>query len=788
MVNTLTKKLIRDLWALKAQVITIALVVASGISVLISAFSTYESLRQAQSQFYTKYHFAEIFADLKRAPNYLDKQLNTISGVSQTETRIIYDVILNLPDLAEPASGRFISLPDKNAPLLNQLYLRQGRWIDATQNNEILVNESFAQAHHLKPGDHIKALLQRHLQDLQIVGIVLSPEYIYAIQENSLLPDNEHFGIFWMNRSALEAAVGMQGAFNNIVLTLAPNGNKNLIIETLNKLFASYGILAAYDRNDQISDRFVTNEIKQQKILATSIPPIFLIVASFLLNIVANRLVTKQREQIATLKSLGYSNWTISMYYLKFVLVIVILGAITGTVLGIWLGQRMTVLYSEYFRFPSFNFQFSWWIPLIGVLISLMAAGSGVLNAIRVVTKLAPAEAMRPPSPTSYHKLFFEQFKLFNLLSPSTKIILRYLFRRPIRSFTTSFSVALSVAIIVLGLFWGDAIRYIIDNQFLKSKKEDALITFTEPIPDQALLELQHIKGIIFAEGYRIAPARISFQHYSYLTGIFGIPENSQLKLLLDNSSRVMPIPLHGILMSNMLAEKLHAKLGDKIRVEILVGTRATTEMQLLGLVNDYIGEALYTNINTVNRLLSEDRLITNAGITIDSHYTKSVYNELKNLTNISSVTVKQLLIDSFENTFAKHILVFTTFLACFAIVITVGVIYNSTRISLAERTWELATLRVLGFTIGEVSKILLGEIMIEILLSIPMGFLIGYFLARLALYWMQTDWFKIPLIIEPKTYAFAAFITLFSGVVSAYLVQRKVKQFDLVSVLKVTD
>lgn len=413
MVTALNKKLWRDVLKLRSQIITIALVVCSGVSVLIASVNTYVSLRNAQQEFYSEYHFADVFASLKRAPDYLEKRITEISGVSRVETRIVKDVVLDLPWMLEPAVGRFISISNKNKSGLNQLFLRQGRWLNSNRYDEILVNESFANNHNLKPGDRIIALLNGHREQLKIVGVVLSPEYVYAIRGEDLLPDNRHFGIFWIDRKALSTAFGMQGAFNDISIKLAPNASEQLVMAQLERMFHSYGLTIAYSRKDQVSDRFVTNEIKQQKIIATYIPPVFLLVAAFLLNLVTGRLVSKEREQIATLKALGYGDLAIAYHYIKIILIIIVIGSLAGVSLGAWFGNLMTELYTEYFRFPKFSYLFSNWAAVIGILVCLLAALLGTLRAIYQVINLMPAVAMKPPAPIVYRATSIEKIKFF---------------------------------------------------------------------------------------------------------------------------------------------------------------------------------------------------------------------------------------------------------------------------------------------------------------------------------------------------------------------------------------
>ncbi|RUR16257.1 ABC transporter permease [Legionella sp. km535] len=788
MVKSLNKKLFRDLFKLKGQVITIALVVCSGISVLISSFSTYQSLSQAQQTFYSDYHFAHVFASLKRAPVSMHKRIEEIPGVSQVETRIVEDVTLDLPWLQEPAIGRFISIPDARPSHLNQLFLRKGRFLEAGKANEILVNEGFAEAHSIKPGDHIYALLNGHRQLLRIVGIVLSPEYVYAIRGEDLLPDNKHFGVFWMNHKALSAAFGMQEGFNDISLTLAPNASEQLVRNKLEQLFLDYGLSITYPRKEQVSDRFVTNEIKQQKIIASVIPPIFLIVASFLLNLVTGRLVQNQREQIALLKALGYTNTSIILYYAKLVLVIVFCGAILGISLGAWFGQLMTQLYAEYFRFPIFNYSFSIQAAIIGVLVSLFSAGSGALRSIHQVVNLAPAVAMRPPAPPIYRTLRLEQIGFISRCSASAKMFYRHTFRHLLRTVITSVGIALAMSIVILGLFWQDAINYLIKTQFLMSQKNDATVSFTQQVQDNVLVELRHIKGILNSEGYRLSPALLSHQNYSEQTALYGIPSDAKLKIILDDHKNPISIPEHALVLSQGLAERLHARLGDWIHINMLEGNRAKTRLEVQGIVNDYVGMFAYTNIRLMNRIQNEDHLINRAGISIDPQYMNQLYKEIKQIPKVSSITFNNSIVQTFKETFAKHILVFTSILTGFALVIAIAVVYNNAIIILAERSWELSTLRVLGFTEQEVSKILFYTIILEVLLAIPMGILFGYWISWSILELMQTDWFKIPFIIEAKTYAISIIVVVVSSIISMLIIKKRVQQLNLTAVLKVGD
>ena len=218
--SPLDRKLVRDLWSAKGQVAAIALVVAAGIALFVSLFSTFDSLDLSLRTYYDRYRFADVFLSLTRAPLSLQAEIEAIPGVAQVETRVVMDVTIDVAGLAEPATGRLISIPAGRPPALCDVFLRAGRTIEAGHPDEVLVSESFAKAHGLRPGDAVAAIINGRRRELRIVGLALSPEYIYQIRPGELMPDEKRFGVFWMERRALAAAFQMEGGFNNVVLKL----------------------------------------------------------------------------------------------------------------------------------------------------------------------------------------------------------------------------------------------------------------------------------------------------------------------------------------------------------------------------------------------------------------------------------------------------------------------------------------------------------------------------------------------------------------------------------------
>jgi putative ABC transport system permease protein len=782
--KTLDRKLLRDLANMKSQAITIALVMAAGIGAFVAQLSTYTSLQATRQSYYEDARFSQVFADVKRAPKAVEQQIVELAGVAEVETTVMFDVTLDIPEVAEPVIGRMIGLSNSNQPQMNRLTLRQGRFIERGEANEALVSEGFAKARRLKPGDRLAAILNGKREMLTIVGIVLSPEYIFATRGGAL-PDDRSFGVFWMDRERLASAFNMEGAFNHAVLRMAPGASEPALIDALDRLLEPYGARGAHGRDDQLSHKILSQEINQQKTMSTIFPSIFLGVAAFLLNVVLSRQVATQRSEIAALKAVGYTDAAIAIHYLKMILVIVLLGIVMGFMIGVWLGYFMTNMYTDFFHFPKLAYRVQPWIPLTAAAVSAFAAFGGAFNTLRGIMRLPPAEAMRPPSPTQYRRMLLERIGMERLLSPQARMIARTLERRPFRAALTAFGIACSVAVIVSGTFWQDAIDYLISVQFNAADRGDIQVVFAEPVADSARYEIAHLPGVLFTENSRAVPVRLRAGHRSYLTSVSGLPDDSRLRRLLDEQQRQIYLPPEGVLITDRLADRLGVKPGDIIQLEILEGNRVKRDLPLAGVVNDLFGLTVYMDIRALNRLMAEGDSISSVNIASGGDPDKALLARLKEMPKVATVSIKASALQTFNETSARNMLVFTAIVTIFAIAIAVGVVYNSARIALAERAWELASLRVLGFTRHEVSSLLLGELAIELLVAIPLGLWLGYLLSVLIISFTHTETFSIPVIIQPRTYAYAALATLLAGVVSALIVRHRIDHLDLVAVLK---
>ncbi|MEQ8859066.1 MAG: FtsX-like permease family protein [Pseudomonadales bacterium] len=784
--RALDRKALRDLWRLRGQVLAVGLVIASGVAVLVMSLSTLEALEQSAATYYERYRFAEVFAGLKRGPERLADRIASIPGVQTVQTRIVRYATLDIPGFAEPVIGQFVSIPDQGAPLLNRLVYRSGGPLAPGRHDQVLVSEPFAEAHGLRPGDRLDAVLDGHRRTLYIAGVVLSPEFIYSLGPGALLPDDLRFGVMWMSRQALEAAFDLDGSFNNVTLDLLRGVDPDDVIAALDGLLEPYGGVGAIARADQLSHWFVTNEIAQLATMSRILPAIFLVIAAFLTHMVLSRLIAMERSQIGLMKAFGYSAREIAGHYAKLVVAIALVGILIGLLIGVWFGRLNTAMYADLFRFPTRIYVTSSAGFMTAAGLSLLAALAGASSAVWRAVRLPPAQAMAPPAPPVFRRSRLASTRLWRWLDQPTRIILRNIGRWPVRAGLTAVGLSASVALLVLTLQWNDSLDYLAQTYFFDTQRQHVMLGFAETRPTSVLQEVRRLPGVLAAEPMRIVSADFKVGHRTHRGALSGVPEPARLQPVFDDErSAVVAVPLDGLILGERLARKLRVGQGDSVDVHLLEGRRPVLTLVVADTVATHIAMPAYVHIHRLDRALRERPGLEYVSLLIDSRAESLLYEELKNLPAVSAVMLRQAAIDSFYATVIDHIMVYISMFTVLACTLGVGVAYNSVRIALSERGRELATLRVLGFSRGEISYILLGEVALLAVLALPLGCVVGRGLTIVMASSFDTELFRVPLTIEPSTFGMAMLISLAATALSAGLVRRRVDRLDLVEVLK---
>lgn len=783
--KSIDRKLFRDLRYLKGQIITVALVVAAGLSGLIGMYSTLWSLESARDRYYEAQRFGDVFVHAVRAPATLKERIEALPGVRASYTRVVDAVMVPMPGMREAATGQIVSVPGDRAPPLNDLSIQAGRYFDPARTDEIIVLDSFARAHGLEPGDSLQVILRGVARTYRIVGLAMSPEFVFVSRRGEFFPDERTITVLWMPEETVEAAFEMEGGFNDVVVSLQPGVQPEAVIDGLDRLLEPYGGLGAYDRSDHPSNALVDNELAQLQTLGLTIPLGFLAIAAFLLNVVLSRLVQLQRPEIAALKAVGYRNREIATHFFKFVLVILFLGSILGILFGAWIGRSMVGQYQSLFRFPTFEFMMDLRIVVIGIVISSLAGLGGAFIALYRVARLSPAEAMLPPAPMRYRRTIFERMGLHRVLPGSARMILRELEGRPVRFALSTFGLSLGVALLILGRFGWDAVDQLLEVQFGVGSNEDVSVVFTNPEPESVRHILGALPGVGEVELQRMVPVRFEFGHRYRDSALIGMTVDGRLRKLVDADGKIVEVLPGEFAMSEVLANALGLELGDEVRARVREGERQVLTLRVTALVDDIAGLQGYMALETLNQVLGQAPAATDAFLTVEGPELDRVFQRLEDMPAVESTQEQAALQRSMEERLEESSSYMIWIIVLVASAITVGVVYNNARVALSMRGRELASLRVLGFTKREVGFILLGEQAIQVVVAIPIGWVLGRWFAMLLIAQADPEKFRFPLVISLQTYAFAALVVVFAAVVSGLLVQRQLNRAELTEVLK---
>ncbi|MEM1024300.1 MAG: FtsX-like permease family protein [Myxococcota bacterium] len=788
MVGALHKKLVRDLWGLKGQIITIALVIASGIATYTSLQSCYRSLLLSKSAFYSEHRFADAFAVLERAPRALADELAQIDGVTKVYEHIVEAVTVPVESLAEPAMAHVVSLPEHGPPALNAVMLRAGRWPEPGRPDEVVLLQAFAESHQIRIGDTLPAILNERMQRFRVVGLGVSPEYIFPVQGGVVTPDEARFAVLWMGRDAAAAAFDLDGAFSAVAFRLEADASVDAIQAEIDTLLEPYGGVDAYLREDQPSNSRLEGEFLQLQAFATVVPSMFLAVAALLLNIVLARLVQLQRTQIATLKALGYRDPQIALHFVLLFSSTLLLGSVIGLLGGAWLGEAMTDLYLHYFRLPAARFVLETRVALTAVGISAAAGLFGALLGMRSVVRLVPAEAMRPAAPARYRRTLLDRTHWARRIAAPARMVLREVERRPFRTLLSSFAIACATAIVVTGRFSGDATEHILTTVFRMAWREDLHVEFHHPVPVTDLNVFRHYPGVREVEPMRWMGAEFEFDHREKVGLVVGY-EAAELRRPFDDQAQLpRALPAHGALVSQQLGKVLGLELGDRLRVRALEEERPRFELPVAGFIDESFGLMVHVNMDQLDQRLGQEPRTNTVLLNVDGPQLASVQARIKELPLVRSVLRRASIIEQFEEQTAGMLNVTMWILSAFASCIVIGVVYNNARVALSMRARDLATMRVLGFRQGEVAAVLYGELAVQVLLALPLGLWIGQLLCQGVAATVDPDEFRLPVVLTVRTYLFASMITVLASFVAGLMVRQRLRALDLIGVLKTTE
>ncbi|WP_208976485.1 ABC transporter permease [Polycladidibacter hongkongensis] len=784
MIGALDKKVLRDLRRLWPQVLAIGLVMACGVMTLLMASGSYRSLRETQLVYYDQYRFADVFAKVVRAPNVLLPQMREIAGVAAVEGRISTGAILEMEGMSEPASGVAVSLPAGADASVNKLYVREGRLPQAHSTNEVAIDHRFAVAHGLRMGDHFSAIIHGRRVTLEVTGLVLSPEFIYAIGPSDLVPDARRFGVLFLSHHALEGLVDLEGAFNDAAIRLSRGACVPCVMRQVDLLLRDYGGTGAFGRTDQTSHAFLDSELTQLEGMARILPPVFLLVAAYLVNMILSRMIALEREQIGLLKACGYTSWQVAGHYAKLVLAIALLGSLLGSVAGNWVGRGLTQMYSAYFSFPFLVFKQSpdLYVLAIGVCSGAALAGAG--RAIFKAAQLPPAVAMRAPVPERFRGVLSLRAKQGGL-SKLSVMGLRHLLHHPVRAAMTMVGIAFAASLAVTALSMVGSLDYMVELALYRAERADARLQLVEDQRGDVLHEIARLPAVRKVEAYRNEPVVYRANGKVKRGSITGKPLGAQLSRTLGVDKLPMALPAAGLILPTRLAGFLGVVPGQLVEVAFTRFGGRTRELRVAGVSSSFVGIAGVMRLDALHRAVGEGERLNDVAVMADPLALDALYSEIKQTPGLGGIALQSLSRRKFRANMDQNMGTMISAYFLVAMIVAFGVVYNSFRIQLSERGRELASLRVLGFSSAEVFQVMLVEMGVIVVLSLPLGWLLGFGFAAMVVKGIESDLFALPLVVNADAYAYAALVIIASSLLCGGVIWRRVARLDLIATLK---
>lgn len=783
--NHLNRKIIRDLWQFKGQFISVLVVVIIGVMLYSGINAAFRNLSGASEKYYREYRFADLWATMYRAPEGVEEKIKSLPFVKMATGRVVQDVKIGIS--GENAIVRMITLPDDKKDIVNDVRITSGSYFSVQENNQCLLEEEFFKAHNLKIGDYIYPIINGNEVKLKVSGTVKSPEFVYTIRDGGeLMPDNRKFGIVFVKQSFGQAILGYEGSINSLVMLVHEGTDIDSAKDDVKKYLEEFGVSEVVEKENQISNKMLSEEMKGLKATGGSFPVVFFIVAAVIIYITMGRIVENQRTQIGVLKAFGFSNLSILLHYLSYSIIIAVVGNIIGAVLGMYLGKGFTELENMYFHLPVTDMKMYPELVIPASMLTLFFCLLAGYNACKRAFRIMPSEAMRPKAPLKGKKILIERITvLWGKLGYSWKMILRNVFRYKRRALMTSIGVVFATAITFISFGMMDSINFLMDQQYSNIQNYDIKVSFTKYLNLEELSYIRSIPHVVKLEPVVETGVEVSNGWKKKDIGFTALINNPEIYKATDKEGTPLELPDNGILIPEKLSKLLDAGPGDTVQIKSYLPGKEKKDIMVKGVVAQYIGSSVYSSIDSMNYLIGEGRIANSAVMIIDSpDNERAVIDKLKEIPAVGSVQSKS---DAYNN-LMRNMSSMTAFIGVMIIlaaVLSVAVVYNIATINIFERQRELATLKVLGFKDKEVRSLIFNENYLITLFGAMVGLPFGNWLGNAMMSMYDTDAYSFIFTATNEAYILSAALTAGFTVLANLTLMGKIRNINMVEVLK---
>lgn len=754
--------MLRDFKDHKAQFLSIFLMALIGVFAFTGISGEAVGLVDVSSSYYEDTNLADGWVYGEEIDDDVFSDIKSMEEIKDAQREMVVDTVANYS--SDPEITLHIVEGKQN---ISKFYLFKGKDFDPNDEEGIWIDKRFADGRNLDIGDKITLKFDGNKVSKTVRGIMYSPEYVYYIQEGSLLPDFSQVGFAYMPSKGADFDI----VYNTIALDgyeeLDEKDFKSALEETLGqKAYVQY-----VDRDNNVGIKTLQDEISQHQMFSGIFPAIFVLVSLLTLVTTMSRVISAQRMQIGTLKAMGYSNKSIILHYLSYGFVLSLSGSVIGLVVG-----PLTIPYLFY---PTMSSTYSlprwgpsWDISFFAVA-GLMVVSSVLISYISVkgISDENPSETIRPKAPKLVSSGLIERTKIWERFSFNERWNYRDAKRNKTRAIMSVFGVFACALLVMSAFGMVDSINDVEDWQYNQIYNFNSKLLLEENITDS---QLDHILDETGGEGIREEAIELKYKGIKK-TGTLTVMNDSEYYKVTDANRNYISLDPKGVAISDKMAEVLGLKVGDKVRWHV-AGNPKWIDSEITETYSIPFGQGLIMSPEVFDEIGGDDyNYSTNVVLTQK--------NVKENYTGVSSITTSEDIRKGW-NTMTEALDLMVSVLTTFAIVLAVVVLYNLGLLSFTEIQRELATLKVLGFNSKSLRRLLLTQNLwfstIGFILAIP-----GAYILMAIMMGSTGDEYCFPINIYLWNFIVSFLITFGLSVLVNLAFSRKIKKVNMVESLK---
>lgn len=778
----LNLRLFRQIKSTKGQFISITVMVIIALAIFISMNMVSDNLSISLETFYEMTNFTDLFSEVVKIPQSVIEGLESIPGVSNAQGRVRADVLFKVEDDSEKVRVRLISIPLGDY-VLNDNYVVEGEK-NPQGINSVVVIKQFADARNIKVGDQISPIISGREYNLFVTGIIANPEYIYLMEnEMNLLPAPDKFGVLYVSEEMAQNVLGYQGSYNEVIIKLNDYEDSNVekVIEDVEDYLEPYGLIRMIEKDNQLSNSIMNQELDQLDNMSVSITILFLGVAGVIIYIMLMRLVNNDRISIGVLKAIGYSNFEVLTHYLKYAILIGMAGSILGIILSIPIAAGFTNLYILYMNIPILETQLHYRYFIYGFILTILFCIIAGFFGTRKILKIMPSDSMKPEAPEIGGRIWLEKISfLWKRFTFSWKMVFRNMFRNKKRAIILILGISLTYGITMVPLYMSLIWNTLFDVQYKVFQTMDYGVVFGKPFNESILDDISKIVELDHIEPKIEYPFELEKGWKKKTINVIALNKDTKVYNFRNNKGSPIFLQEDGIILSETIAKSLNANIGDLITLNNYLPGKDDLNIRVSGITEQYLGSNAYINIDYFRELLGEKDLVTGALI----NSSDDVVKKLQDIKYIGKVESNRDMMDTFME-YMDLVIYSVSVMMIFGAILGFAIVYNVTIININERSLEISSLRVLGFDKSDVYSMITKENSIMTVLGIILGIPVGRAMCAGIVSSVSEELMTIPLLIDTSTYIYTALATIIFVLIAQLATMKKIYQIDFMDALK---